>query len=168
MDCPPDFAKCRQILKSCDQLVPKIINQPVQPLHGERDMFVNFGPRKNHCYLSWSVRLSCLWGLAAKLSSSPSSMWLYPPFETVWEWANHRKRKAIIRALRKYYAGSFKRGLLGSGQWWRSVTVWDRQRQRPLSAPTNCNLHSPLMIFHSYDNGTEASHWLDFSSSKLG
>lgn len=106
-----------------------------------------FWSKANPCYLCWSFRLSCLWGLVAKPSSSPSSMWLYPPFETVRKWANHRERKAIIRALWKYYAGSFKRGLLGSGQRWREVTVWlecwDRQTETETIISSN-TLQSPL------------------------
>lgn len=85
--------------------------------------------KKNPCYLWWSFRLSCLCGLAANPSSSPFSTWPYPPFETVREWANGKERKAIIRALWKYYAGSFKRGLLGSELRWREVTVWTELRR---------------------------------------
>lgn len=106
-----------------------------------------FQSKANPCYLCWSARLPCLWGLAAKPSSSPSSMWSYPSFETVRERTNRRERKAIIRALRKYYAGSFKRGLLGSGQRWKRVTVWlerwDRQTETETIISSN-TLQSPL------------------------
>ncbi len=161
---PPDFAKYRQILKSCDQLVSNIINPYME---------------KETC-LSISVQgksmlplLERQAGLSMRISSEAFIILLFHvTVSPIWNWENGQTAEREKQSLELW--GNIMRahlrgvcwGQASGGEGWQSDS--SAETWRPLSAPTHCNLHSPLMIFHSYDNGTGVSDWLDFSPSKLG